>query len=87
MGPFGGGSQWSIYWSVMQSMYNKSLVLAKSESSGGYSSYLVAISIMRAHFPANLMFHRIYDKAAIGEPSQRNSDRVVIRASLLSNGA
>jgi len=33
--------------------------MAKSEPSGGYSLNLVAMSIIKAHLPVTLMFHRM----------------------------
>ena len=62
-------------------------MMENSDPSGGYSSYLVAMSIIRAHFPVTLMFHKMYDIAAMGEPAHRNSASTVCQASLLSHGA
>ena len=68
-------------------MYNESLMWEKSEPSLGYSLYLVDMSTIKAHFPVTLMFHKMYDNEAIGEPNHRQSDSVVSQAWLLSNGA
>ena len=55
----GGSDCFGSYWFIMQRMYSESLIVAKSEPSGGYSLYLVAMSTIRAHLPVILMFQRI----------------------------
>jgi len=72
---------------MIHNMYNKSVIIEKPEPSGGYPLYLVAMSIIRAQMPVTLMFQIMYDKAAMGEPEQRHSDRKVCQARLLSYGA
>ena len=72
---------------MMHEMYIESLIIENSERSGGYLSYLAAISIRSAAFPVTLIFLKMYDIAAMGEPVHRKSDRMVIHAWLLSQGA
>jgi hypothetical protein len=40
-----------------------------------------------AHFPLTSMFHSIYAKLHIGDPSQRHEAFIVRQKALLSNGA
>lgn len=65
----------------------ESLIREKSESSPGNSSYLLAMSTIRAHFPVTLIFHSRYDKLEMGLPAQRKSSRRVSQFLLLSYGA
>src|SRR5436189_4378499 len=59
----------------------------KSESSDGYSVYVVAMSTIKATLPLTLMFQKIYERELIGEPSHRRSANKVPVVLLLSNGA
>lgn len=65
----------------------ESLISENSEFSLGNSSYLVAISTIKAHLPVTLMFHKRYDKLDIGLPTHRNRKRILSQFLLLSYGA
>ena len=62
-------------------------MLPKSVLRSGVSSYLAAISTIRAAFADTLIFHSTYDSDAIGDPTQRAIASKVRLVALLSKGA